>query len=275
MERHAAKLAVTPEPRRPGVRCSAASRGVVRRTGFTIVELLVSVAIIVVLLAVLLPALGMGITTARGFRCQMNLRSIAFDFAVFADEGLHGNRGDDAGSPNFSLETFVESQYGVSEFWSWGPGDMAERVAEGDVMRCSEVRGPLTMRRNVSCQDGALSPTKNVSYTFNMRLWKAEFETNGVPRVRPVRLTGAILQQSRVPLVWDIDAEAAALAGTPPHFSAPSMDSTGPFAGDAFWHPSTRHGSRGNYALLDGSVHASGDALNERWNWSYQPLPRR
>jgi len=243
--------------------------------GFTIVELLVSTAIIVVLLAVLLPALGMGITTARGFRCQMNLRSIAFDFAVFADEGLHGNRGDDAGSPNFSLESFVESQYCVSEFWCWGPGDVADRAIEGDVMRCSEVRGPLTMRRNISCQDGALSPAKNVSYTFNMRLWKAEVETNGVPRVRPVRLTGSILQQVRVPLVWDIDAEAAAAAGTPPHFSAPSLDSAGPFAGDAFWYPSTRHGGRGNYALIDGSVHSSSDPLNERWNWSYQPLPRR
>ena len=59
---------------------------------FTLLELIVVIAIVVLLIALLLPALGGVMTSARGFRCQMSMRTVAFDFAVFADESLqfHG-----------------------------------------------------------------------------------------------------------------------------------------------------------------------------------------
>src|SRR5690242_14076117 len=92
-------------------RTSGRDRGV-RARGFTLLELLISIAIVALLLAILLPALGYTVRAARGFRCQVSLRSVAFDFSVFADDNLHGDRGDDVavvGRRRFRLETFQES----------------------------------------------------------------------------------------------------------------------------------------------------------------------
>src|SRR5258708_5345725 len=49
-----------------------------RARAFTLIELLISIAIVGVLLAILLPTLGHTIGAARGFRCQVSLRSVAF-----------------------------------------------------------------------------------------------------------------------------------------------------------------------------------------------------
>lgn len=244
---------------------------------FTLIELLISIAIIAVLIAVLLPALGLGREYARGFRCQMNLRSTAFDFAIFADDGLHGNRGDDERQNNFALETFIENQYGVSEFWSHGASSMATRTSNDDPMRCSEVTGPVVMRKNVPCSQGAVGPTQNVSYTFNSRLHQAEVvNKSGRPSARAVRLSGAkILSQNTVPIVWDLDGAAAGAAEAVPHFSAPALDSVSVYAGNSHWFPSNRHAGKGNYALVDGSVHATSTPLTANWNWAYQPVPMR
>lgn len=245
---------------------------------FTLIELLISVAIIAVLIAVLLPALGLGREYARGFRCQMNLRTVAFDFGIFADDNLHGNRGDDEAYQNsFALETFIESQYGVSEFWNHGNAQTSTRTTQDDAMRCSEVAGPVVMRRNVPCSQGAVSPTQNVSYTFNARLHQAEvINKNGRPAVRAVRLSGAkVLGQQQLPLLWDLDGIAAASADAVPHFSAPAMGSVSVYADNARWFPSSRHAGRGNYALVDGSVHATARPLEMGWNWTYQTIPVR
>lgn len=252
-------------------------RDIVSRA-FTLIELLISIAIIAVLIAVLLPALGLGREYARGFRCQMNLRSTAFDFAIFADDSLHGNRGDDERYQNsFALETFIENQYSVSEFWNHGASQTATRNTTDDAMRCSEVTGPVVMRKNVPCSQGAISPTQNVSYTFNSRLHQAEvLNKNGRPGVRAVRLTGSkVLAQNQLPLVWDLDGTAAAAADAIPHFSAPALDSVSVYADNSHWFPSNRHAGRGNYALVDGSVHATAAPLDTGWNWAYQTVPFR
>ncbi len=257
---------------------SIGGRVEVSARAFTLIELLISIAIIAVLIAVLLPALGLGREYARGFRCQMNLRSVAFDFGIFADDNLHGNRGDDeAFQSSFALETFIENQYGVSEFWSHGNGQTATRTTADDVMRCSEVAGPVVMRKNVPCSQGAISPTQNVSYTFNARLHQAEVvNKNGRVGVKAVRLTGAkVLAQNELPLVWDLDGTAAVAAQALPHFSAPALDSVNVYADNSRWFPSGRHAGRGNYALVDGSVHATSKPLETGWNWAYQTIPVR
>jgi prepilin-type N-terminal cleavage/methylation domain-containing protein/prepilin-type processing-associated H-X9-DG protein len=247
------------------------------RRGYTLVELLVSIAIIAMLVAILLPTLGYTIRSARGFRCQMSLRSVAFDFSVFADDQLHGDRGHDArdlGRGRFRLETFQESQYGLDEFWRWQGASTHQfpDVSNNDPMRCSEVKGLITLQNNTPCSQGAVTPARNISYTFNGRLDRAERTLpTGASVPMPVTMTGEILQHGRVPLVWDVDGETAQARGLTPVFSAPGVNPGGFYSSNQYWFPSRRHNGGTNFAFVDGSVAASARPLQAGWDWSYQP----
>lgn len=248
------------------------------RPAFTLIELLISIAIVAVLLAVLLPALGYSIRAARGFRCQVSLRSIAFDFGVFADETLHGDRGNDTtelGPRRFRLETFQESQYGIDEFWRWGSAltHTLPDAEKNDPMRCAEVRAPITLSINTPCSQGGVAPARNISFGFNMRLHRPEMPgPGGMPALMPVSLTSDILLHGRVPLAWDVDGAAAEARNVSPVFSAPPLSETGPYANNRYWFPSRRHNGATNVAFIDGSVLNSRDPLAQTgWDWAFQP----
>ena len=247
--------------------------------GFTLLELLVVVSIIGVLAALMAPALSSTLGASRGFRCQMSLRQVAFDFSLFADEQLHGDRGDDApfGDRRFRLMTFQESLYGLDEYWSHGDAD--EVVLTEDIpdppLRCSEVTGDITLRRGLSAEQwGAISPSQRVSYGFNIRLHRPEVGEYGVPTAEPTRLNSSVLANGMVPLVWDVDGdEAFEGKGVLPQFSGPSLDSHGMYSDEMVWFPSARHNGQVNVAFIRGQVAASRDPLNEPgWVWDYQPV---
>lgn len=257
------------------------TRGCSPRRAFTLIELLVVIAIVAILASLLLPAIAGTLGAAKAFKCQAGLRSVAFDFSSFADDNLHGDRGDDANElrgNKFRLETFQDSQYGLNEFWRW---DQAEQVTiqagqPGDPLRCAEVRGDLTLQAGTPCTNGGVSPSENISYTFNMRLHRPEVRGSGgqLQLSLPVALSSTVLQASNVPLVWDVDGVAAARADMSPVFGAPSMGSTGPLGGDRYWFPGMRHAGKMNVAFIDGSVDSSAKPLEEpadRWNWLHQP----
>ncbi len=68
---------------------SLRAEGRTTQHGFTLVELLVVVAIIALLLGILLPALGAAREVARTTVCAMNMRQVAIGFVMYAD----GNSG--------------------------------------------------------------------------------------------------------------------------------------------------------------------------------------
>jgi len=246
------------------------------RGGFTLVELLLVVAMIAILLAILLPALSGALEAGRSFRCQMSLRASALDFNAFADDDLHGSRGDDEleSTTEFRLETFQESQYGIDEFWAWGDVDShtVPDSAGNNPMRCDSVDGDLVLKNNMSCTSGALQPPQSVSYTFNMRLHRIESEYKGMPVSKLVTLNSRILEQPMVPLVWDVDGAAAQDKGVLPVFSAPALDSEALYAGGTYWFPATRHNGAANFAFIDGHVDSSTRPLEESsWRWGFQP----
>jgi prepilin-type N-terminal cleavage/methylation domain-containing protein/prepilin-type processing-associated H-X9-DG protein len=247
--------------------------------GFTLVELMATVAIITLLLGLLLPALSNSITAARAFKCQMALRSVVFDFNVYADRNLHGDRGDDTRylpDGRFRLETFIENQYQVDEFWAWGSRVNSHRLPDvggNDPLRCSEVKADVVVRRSTSCSQGAVGPAEAVSYGFNARLHRPErVSANGTVRSEPVMLRSDILENTMVPLVWDVDGADALLKQNQPVFSAPALDSKQVFANDRMWSPSMRHGGAMQVAFIDGHVVSTSKPLNESgWNWGFTP----
>lgn len=260
-----------------------AARGSLGRTAtigaYTIIELLVTIAIIVTLLAILLPALQHTMAASRGFRCQMSLRGVAFDFSIFADDQLHGSRGDDEtrlGDRFFFLETFQESQYGIDEFWRWGAAltHTLPDEAENDPMRCAAVRGPITVKRGISCSRGAVTPSEHVSFGFNKRLHRpVVFTEVGSYRTPQVRLTSETATHGMVPLAWDIDGAAASAVGMLPVFSAPGLGNPGTYAGNRSWYPAYRHAGVANFAFIGGHVLSSRQPLAEHdWRWAYQPI---
>ena len=247
----------------------------------TLVELLVTIAIVITSLALLLPALGQGVARARGFKCQMSLRSVAFDFQVFADAPTERSHGDDKSKyepGRFTLETFIESEYGVDEFWPRSDRRESIRLSpsdRADVMRCAEMDGAIELRRSLSCRAGAVGPSEHISYSFNARLMGVEVtDSRDIPQVRTATLGPDILSRGMVPLVWDVDGAEAAARNMTPHWSAPGLDSRLLYAKDRAWFPGYRHSGQGSFALIDGSVHATDSPLAKPgWRWSYQPRP--
>ncbi len=249
-----------------------------RARGFTLVELLVVVSIVALLIGLLAGALTHAMRSSRSFKCTMALRSVAYDFQIFADDNIHGDRGDDTRNlpeGHFKLRTFQESQYGIDEFWRYGASAMAASLPtpEGDnPMRCAEVRGPLTVRRDRPCDQGALDPPGSVSYAFNSRLHRVEIIRNRRPLALEIDLTSAIRGRGDVPLLWDSDGAQAAVNGVAPVFSAPSLDSAGVYAGDRYWFPSLRHAGQMNVAFIDGRVERTKTPLGSNgWRWGFQP----
>lgn len=245
------------------------------RQAFTLVELLIVIAIIALLIGILSPTIHGAIVRARSFKCQMAQRSVAFDFQIFADPQLHGDRGDDGDSSMFSIETFQESQYGVDEFWRWGDAGAIELpdASGNNPMRCPDIRQPLTLRNNLACSSGAVGPSMSISYGFNARLDRAEIiDSRGRPRAVSVKLRPEILTHADVPLLMDIDGLRASELGVNPLYIAPSLDSQGPYADGRLWFPGLRHGGKSNIAFVDGHVESSADPENEiGFDWAYQP----
>ncbi len=254
---------------------------------FTLVELLITIAILATLIALLLPAARGAIGTARAFKCQMAQRSTCFDFGLFCDDILHPQRGDDDSSDpadrvvprgQFRLETFIESQYGLDEFWNPADGNLVILPdANGrDPMRCAEVKGPITLRRAIPCTQGAISPPQNISYGFNIRLQMSERRWLAGNN-RPIGLSSTVLNAgevspSAIPLMWDVDGNVAAQHGVVPLFSGPTLDSTTLFTNDRYWFPAMRHNGAMTVGFIDGHVATTRRPLQEpNWAWGFDP----
>lgn len=265
--------AASREVRESSTSCTASCS---RRRAFTLVELLVTLSIITILISLLVPGLFAVRSRSRAYACQVNLRSVSFDFNVFADSSLHGNRGDDTSSPTFRLETFQESQYRIDEFWRWAGTTFKGSVRDLGVMACSEVAGDVLIRSQTPCRGGAVQPARNISYAFNLRLDYPEVFRNKMWSTPPIRLSDRLLQtaqQDQIPLLWDIDGAVAEARDVTPHYSTAPSEPGRPYSDGRTWFPGRRHAGRMQIAALDGSVGETDAPLgpDSRWLWTFQP----
>lgn len=253
----------------------AAGSGTLR--AFTLVELLVVVALIAVLIALLLPAVAGTMASGRAFKCQINERSVGFAFLIFADDTMEPDRGrDDTDLPGaFRLETFQESQYGIDEFWNWENPLRVIRSASdpGDPMRCPEVKDDLVLRRNAPCSGGGVGPAQAVSFGFNIRFHIAPSRSASAwaAPVQVALMSSSFSHPSQTPLFWDVDGEVARESGVSPVFSGPALGSP-ILMGDRYWFPGLRHGGAANFGFADGHVESSRRPLDEgSWLWDTWP----
>jgi prepilin-type processing-associated H-X9-DG protein len=122
--------------------------------------------------------------------------------------------------------------------------------------------------------EGAISPIRNISYAFNMRLRNAGVKNEENWSLADVILTPRVLDYPLVPLVFDVDGARAGLKGHSPFYTAPALGDHPVYAEGGRWFPSMRHDGKLQAAFIGGHVASSADpAYEPGWDWRYEPPP--
>ena len=257
-------------------RAGRGGRGeMIGRPSFTLVELLVVVSIIALLLALMVPSLVSVREEAKRFVCMDHGRAVAMDFRIFADSYAHGYRGgSEALGSRFEAVDFVESLYGSNEFWdSVRPGEYAKETYRRGQKPIICPSGPYGLARVApATRDIRVEPRDKVSYAMNRRLFLAPAYKHGSPVEARVRLRERVLDYPYVPLMFDVDSQAAlesvhySFSHHLPFFCTPIC-----FTRD-YWFPARRHRGKLNVSFVGGHVLPCTDPQADRqWDWEYHP----
>lgn len=263
-----------------------------RRPAFTLPELVVVTAIILLLASLLMTGLRRVKRQADSLVCMSNLRQIAIDFQMNSQspEELKRWNQELAARGGFGLTSFIDKVYEAGKYFRGRDPDNDSEVREyvrGEkVFMCSAGPGRLRVQENrmvLGSGPRAILDPRGVSYGFNARLYKVFRHVSDADgwQHRYVTLTPNIFNRPRAPktaLVFDVDAGLAHKAGVSPHLVAPPIEPGGGYRAQPMsalvdgmqWFPSQRHQGKTNIALLDGSVLSERDLLlkQNRINWA-------
>jgi prepilin-type N-terminal cleavage/methylation domain-containing protein/prepilin-type processing-associated H-X9-DG protein len=154
--------------------------------GFTLVELLVVIGIVVLLVSILLPAVSAARERSRRTACLSNLRQIGMAFIMYAGE----SRGR---YPNANPPLTAKSYVPTNQLLTY----VANRYLSGTpaVFHCPSDRDPVPDR--IETADYALPNSARVSYDFYTIRWQPEFGP----------LLGKL--KGEAPLAWDLGGGSA------------------------------------------------------------------
>lgn len=245
------------------------------RGGYSLLELLVVVAIISLMVGLLGGTLGKVRGAARSFECKNKLKSVAFEFFQFADDFGTSYRRSPANPTDkgFAIDTFQEKLYGVNRYWSARTSGSQTYDPSRQLLMCPAGPKKLERHPDLPCDQYPVTPVENVTIAFNMRLRSASAVVGNRPVLKEVRLSSRILRQPSVPLAFDVEAPVAAARRILPYYSAPPAGDQGQYGKGQFWFPSMRH-TAVNACFVGGHVLSSAQPEKASgWNWRFQPQP--
>jgi len=249
-----------------------------RRSGFTLVELLVSIAIVALLLSMLATTFSAVRSATDSFMCKNKLLTVVRRFTLFADEYSQPFRGDDSArlpAGRFFLEDFQQSIYEVDEFFTRDFPPIGSIPYDPDDQPLICPAGPQNLLREAHLQGQAVvRPRANVSVAMNARLHQGPVLIKDRWVLQSVKLDSQVLNHATTPLVFDVDGRVAADEyDRPPFFSAPAGDNPDePYGSGEFWFPSFRHKDMMHVGFVGGHVGSSSSPTEEPgWDWGYQP----
>jgi prepilin-type N-terminal cleavage/methylation domain-containing protein/prepilin-type processing-associated H-X9-DG protein len=214
-----------------------------KKTSFTLIELLIVIAIIAVLVAVLLPAIVQAREQARAVKCQSNLRQISMAFWYYLEENRN------------VFPCAYETNY-------WGPlwyqGEKVGKYLEKSpgVWRCDSDKNPFPTQ--VQC-NGVSDPLM-LSYNFNNG-WIRAGQVNG----KGYRKLWKISEPSKTCMVGDRGADDC-----DHNKVAYVLDNYALFV---LMFPFSRHAGTVNICFIDGHqdrISQNDDRLADEYpNWLY------
>ncbi len=254
----------------PWGRCAPRRR---RDRAFSLLEMLVVIAVIAILLAILLPAMQACRGAGRNLKCIVQVRKVGHDFRAFADEfaGVWRGESEQLGPGRFMLDDFQDSMYEVDEFWEGPPTIQRPYDSARQVMMCPAGPRELNITTSISVWGEFVFPQANISIALNARLWRTD------EGIGETVVTSQVLDHPNVPIAMDVDGAAAvaAVVVVRAYRIAPELPGVpGRYAVYDYWHPSFRHGGKLNVAFVGGHVDSSRRPLEmPSWEWGYTPNP--
>lgn len=154
--------------------------GIARRHhGFTLVEMLVVIAIIGILASLLMPSLMRGLDSARAIACANNLKQLGVVNMTYANDfnGFYmptsygGDFGSGYGGAGGSFTSFLQGYIVGAPLSAWGPGlctNSIWKANKGQVMFfcCPNDKNPGNLANNSNPTDA-----RCVSYHANTKIW--------------------------------------------------------------------------------------------------------
>lgn len=251
---------------------------VLRKKGFTLIELLVVIAIIAMLLAILMPALGMAKEKAKSIVCRSNLKQWGIAYTLYA--------ADNGGK--FPATNWL----GTSESW------MEQlRGSYGDVSELLFCPSAPKIFKDVDPDDPATwtfgEKNKGWKMINNLSSKPIEMGSYGEnPYVRIQTSESAKSYGGAASLYWKGDGRSNASSVPvvmdsrwfnmlPTYSAASPVDSDGQPIGMGDWSAVSiavmrRHGKGINALFLDGTAGGvdAEDMWNLRWNKEWEPMGR-
>jgi prepilin-type N-terminal cleavage/methylation domain-containing protein/prepilin-type processing-associated H-X9-DG protein len=130
------------------------------RFGFTLVEILVSIAVISILIAILLPALGHARTRAWRLKSETNLRSLGQFFEMYVNESANTYP---AAQPNRFYNHFI----GLSATMGHWQAAQYWHVLFGETLRWDQHESLLLSPGATRVTSGPVIPLPRSSYTYS------------------------------------------------------------------------------------------------------------